>query len=112
MLPSGTFLDSAKALNALKVVSFCLLDHPGCPGAASVKVLELLVPLCPSEEDVHPDPHCLLAGSGEGVLPVQGLHDEGGSLTGCLRLLVIHVHLGDRVEVDAALRFTLQDKTK
>ena len=38
------------------------------------------------------------------------LHDEGGLLACPLSLLVVDVHLRDRVEIDAPLRLALVDQ--
>ena len=42
--------------------------------------------------------------------PVMSLHDEGGLLACPLSLLVVDVHLRDRVEVDAPLGLALVDQ--
>ena len=67
-----------------------------------------MVALCPSEQNIHPDPHRLGAGRHEVVGSLIGLHAEGHPLADRLAGLVVHVHLGDRVEVDTTFYLALQ----
>ena len=71
-------------------------------------ILKLLIALGPGEEHVHPDPHSFGRGSHQIILPVLGLHTECHSLSHGLAGLMIHIHLGDGVEVNAAFDFGLK----
>ena len=76
----------------------------------SLLFLELLVPLCTREENVHPNPHSFWAWSHQIILPIVRLHAECDPLRDRLCILMVHIHLGYRVEVDSSFGFVLREK--